>query len=167
MDTAKAADKSIFSNFILNFVFGGAIFYVCGSLVSILDFIFIQHAVYHPDPVNIAGFVLLPAGLGIRLQGTRTLGEYFSPVVRILPEHKLVKQGIYKHLRHPIYLGSMLAFFSVPLIFHSLYGLFVTAFAVPFILHKIQIEEQMLVEKFGDEYRDYVKHSKRLIPHVY
>lgn len=163
----KATGKSTFSNFVLNFVFGGAIFYICGSLVSVLDFMTIRHALYHPDFVSLVGFILLAAGLGTRLQATRTLGEYFSPVVRILPEHKLIKHGIYRHLRHPIYLGSMLAFFSVPFIFHSLYGLLVTALAIPFILHKIQVEEQMLIEKFGDEYTDYVKKSKRLIPYVY
>lgn len=132
-----------------------------------MDFIVIQRAAYHFDFVSVIGFVLLISGLGTRLQATRTLGEYFSPVVRVLPEHKLVKHGIYKHLRHPIYLGSMLAFFSVPFIFHSLYGFLVTALAIPFILYKIRVEERMLTEKFGDEYRDYVKNSKKLIPYVY
>ena len=87
--------------------------------------------------------------------------------MRILPDHKLIRHGIYRYVRHPIYLGSMLAFFSIPFLFHSLYGLLVTTLAVPFILYKIQAEERTLIEKFGDEYRDYIRNSKRLIPYVY
>ncbi len=161
----RVAKKGKFSGLILNF--GGGIFYFCGSLVSVLDFIMIQQAAYHFDFVSLVGFVLLTAGLGTRLQATRTLGRYFSPTVRVLPKHKLIKHGIYRHVRHPIYLGSLLAFFSIPLIFHSLYGLLVTTLAIPFILYKIRAEEQMLIEKFGDEYRDYIKNSKKLIPYVY
>jgi protein-S-isoprenylcysteine O-methyltransferase Ste14 len=156
--------KDNFSNLILDF--GGGIFYFCGSLVSVLDFVIIQHGIYHLDFV-ILGFVLVIVGLGVRIQATRTLGKFFSPTVRVLPEHKLIKHGIYKHIRHPIYLGSMLAFFSVTLIFHSLYGFIITTIAVPFILHKIQAEEQMFIEKFGDEYREYIKNSKKLIPYIY
>jgi protein-S-isoprenylcysteine O-methyltransferase Ste14 len=160
-----SGSKGKFSDLILNF--GGGMLYFCGSLISVLDFIIIQHVTYHFDLVNIIGFVLLIAGLGVRLQATRTLGKYFAPTVRVLPEHKLIKSGIYKHIRHPIYLGSMLAFFSVTLIFHSLYGFIVTALAIPFILHKIRVEEKMFIEKFGNEYREYIKKSKKLIPYIY
>jgi protein-S-isoprenylcysteine O-methyltransferase Ste14 len=154
-----AARKSI--------LYGGAIFYIFGSLVSILDFIVFQQAAYRFDFVNLVGFALIIAGLGLRVQAQRTLGKYFSPVTKVLPEHKLIKYGIYRHVRHPIYLGSLLAFFSVPLIFHSIYGLIVIALAIPFMLHRIRVEEQMLIDKFGEEYRDYIKNSKKLIPYIY
>jgi protein-S-isoprenylcysteine O-methyltransferase Ste14 len=132
-----------------------------------LDFVVIQRAAYRLDSVSIIGFVLVVAGLGLRLQATRTLGKYFSPTVRLLPGHRLIKHGIYRRIRHPVHLGSMLVFFSIALIFHSLYGFLVTALAIPLILHKIRIEEQMFMEKFGDEYRDYIMNSKKLIPFVY
>ena len=160
-----AGSKGKFSNLVLNF--SGGMLYFLGSLVSVLDFIILQHATYHFDFVSVLGFVLLTAGLVIRLQATRTLGKYFSPTTRVLPDHKLIKDGIYKQIRHPIYLGSMLAFFSVTLIFHSLYGFIVTALAIPFILNRIRVEEQMFTQKFGDEYREYMKKTKKLIPYVY
>jgi protein-S-isoprenylcysteine O-methyltransferase Ste14 len=160
-----AGSKGKFSDLILNF--GGGTLYFLGSLTSVLDFIIIQHATYHFDFVSLLGFVFIIVGLGVRLQATRTLGKYFSPKTRVLPEHKLIKSGIYKHIRHPIYLGSMLAFFSITLIFHSLYGFIVTALAIPFILNRIRVEEQMFTQKFGDEYREYIKKSKKLIPFVY
>jgi protein-S-isoprenylcysteine O-methyltransferase Ste14 len=157
--------KGKFSDLFLNF--GGAMLYFLGSLTSVLDFIVIQHATYHFDLVSLFGFVLVTLGLGVRLQATRTLGKYFSLKTRVLPEHKLIKNGIYKHIRHPIYLGSMLAFFSITLIFHSLNGFIVTALAIPFILNRIRVEEQMFTEKFGNEYKEYIRKSKKLIPYLY
>jgi protein-S-isoprenylcysteine O-methyltransferase Ste14 len=145
---------------------GGIIFF-SGMLVTALDFIMIQRMIYRFDLVSLTGLVLLLVGSAIRVQARRTLGNYFSPVVRILPEHKLIRYGVYKHIRHPGYLGELFLYFSVPLFFHSLYGFFVMVFLIPFILYRIKVEEQMLIEKFGDEYRDYMRKSKRLIPYVY
>jgi len=145
---------------------GGIIFF-SGVFVAALDFIVIQRMIYRFDIVNLTGLVLLPVGSVLRVQARRTLGEYFSPVVRILPEHELIRHGIYKHIRHPGYLGELLLYFSVPLLLHSLYGFLVMVFLIPFILYRIRVEEQMLIEKFGDEYRDYMRKSKRFIPYVF
>jgi len=145
---------------------GGIIFF-SGVFVAALDFFVIQRVIYRFDFVSLTGLILLPLGSALRFQARRTLGEYFSPVVRILPEHKLIRHGIYKYIRHPGYLGELLLYFSVPLLFHSLYGFLVMVFLIPFILYRIRVEEQMLIEKFGDEYRDYMRKSKRFIPYVF
>jgi len=145
---------------------GGIIFF-SGVFVAALDFILIQRMLYRFDFVSLIGLVLLLVGSALRAQARRTLGEYFSPVVRILPEHKLIRHGVYKFIRHPGYLGELLLYFSVPLLFHSLYGFLVMVFLIPFILYRIRVEEQMFIEKFGDEYRDYMRKSKRFIPHVF
>jgi protein-S-isoprenylcysteine O-methyltransferase Ste14 len=164
-DMRTALKKGKFSE-LINPIASGIIM-TCGILVSILDLILAQRMMYHFDFVSLAGVVFLLAGLGLRAQATKTLGRYFSPDVRILPEHKLIRSGLYRYVRHPIYLGSLLAYFSVPLLFHSLFGFFVMILKIPFTIYRIRIEEQALLEKFGDEYRDYMKTSKRLIPYVY
>jgi len=164
-DIKEAMKKGRFSDVIILIV-GGIIFF-SGILVSILDFIIIQHGIYSFDIVSLVGLIFILIGLGLRAQARRTLGKYFSPVVRTLPEHKLIRHGIYRHIRHPGYLGELLAYFSIPLLFHSLYGFLVMVLITPFILYRIKIEEQMLLEKFGDEYRDYMKNSKRLIPYIW
>jgi protein-S-isoprenylcysteine O-methyltransferase Ste14 len=38
---------------------------------------------------------------------------------------------------------------------------------IPLVLYRIAIEERMLIKKFGDEYRDYAKRTKKLIPFLY
>ncbi|MFZ0965071.1 MAG: isoprenylcysteine carboxylmethyltransferase family protein [Candidatus Bathyarchaeia archaeon] len=164
-DAREAMKKGRFSE-VINPIASGVIL-LSGILVSAVDFIIIQQMIYHFDLISLVGFIFLLAGLGLRAQTTRTLGRYFSPAVRILPEHKLIRHGIYKYIRHPIYLGTLLAYFSIPLLFHSLYGFFVMILKIPLTIYRIKIEEQVLLEKFGDEYRDYMKNSKKLIPHVY
>lgn len=72
MTGAARSGKS--SDFVLNF--GGGFIYFCGSLVSVLDLVIIQRTAYHLDSASITGFVLLKAGLGLRIQATRTLGKY-------------------------------------------------------------------------------------------
>lgn len=145
---------------------GGTIF-LFGIFVSVLDFIIIQHGTYSFDIASFVGLIFISIGLGLRAQARRTLGKQFSVVARTLSEHKLIRHGIYRYIRHPAYLGELLAYFSIPLLFHSLYGFLVMVLILPFILYRIRIEEQMLLEKFGDEYRDYMKNSKRLIPYVW
>jgi len=120
---------------------GGIIFF-SGVFVAALDFFVIQGMIYRFDFVSLTGLAFLLVGSALRVQARRILGEYFSPVVRILPEHRLIRHGIYKHIRHPGYLGELLLYFSIPLLFHSLYGFLVVVFLIPLILYRIRVEEQ-------------------------
>jgi len=145
----------------------GGIIWFSAFAVSVLDFIIIQGMDYRFDLVSLTGLILGLVGFAIRTQARRTLGKSWSPVVRILPEQKLITNGIYRHVRHPGYLGEVLAYFLVPVFFHSLYGFLITIFLIPLILYRIKIEEHMLIEKFGEEYREYAQNSKKLVPYVY
>lgn len=145
----------------------GGIIWFSAFAVSVSDFIIVQGMVYRFDLVSLTGLILGLVGFAIRTQARRTLGKSWSPVVKTLPEHKLITYGIYKHVRHPGYLGEILAYFLVPVFLHSLYGFLITIFLIPLILYRIKIEEHTLIEKFEEEYRDYVQNSKKLIPYVY
>jgi len=148
-------------------VIAGGIIWFSAFAVSVLDFIIVQGMVYRFDLVSLAGLILGLVGFALRTQARRTLGRSWSPVVKILPEHKLITYGVYKHVRHPGYLGEILAYFLFPVFFHSLYGFLITIFLIPLILYRIRIEEHTLIERLGEEYRAYVKNSKKLIPYVY
>ena len=51
--------------------------------------------------------------------------------------------------------------------FASVYGFIVSFGFVPCVLYKIRLEEELLIREFGDEYIEYRKHTKKLIPYVY
>jgi protein-S-isoprenylcysteine O-methyltransferase Ste14 len=135
--------------------------------VTILDFVFLRKGAYPPLPISVLGLILLTLGLGIVLIGRRTLGKYFSTEVRFLPDQKLVTTGVYRYIRHPLYLGQILLFSSIPLIFSSLYGFLISLIVIPLFLHRIAIEEKAMTERFGENYTIYSERTKRLIPYLY
>jgi protein-S-isoprenylcysteine O-methyltransferase Ste14 len=96
----------------------------------------------------------------MRLVAERTLGKYYSYGLKTSGKHELVKHGIYKYVRHPIYFSMLLYNDGIPLLFSSLYGLLLMQAFIPLVLYRIKIEEDMLIKKFGDEYCEYMKRTK-------
>jgi len=64
---------------------------------------------YKFTSVNVIGLILFVVGAYIHWVARRTLGKYYTYTLKVLPGHRLVKHGIYKHIRHPCYL-AMLSF---------------------------------------------------------
>jgi len=58
-------------------------------------------------------------------------------------------------------------FIVIPLFFSSIYGFFLMLGLIPCVIYRIKIEEKMLIKKFGTEYMEYAKRTKKLIPHIY
>jgi len=79
-----------------------------------------------------------------------------------------MKQGIYKYIRHPIYSGSIIGVLGFGLVFRALIVLIFCLFLYFIIFRQRMIyEEQILEDKFGQEYVTYKKKTKRLIPFIY
>ena len=149
------------------FIILATLIFFSALFVTLCDFVQIQKMMYRLGSVNIIGLGLFSTGIAIRIVAKRTLGKYYSYGLKTLPEHKLIKHGIYKYIRHPIYLAMFMYGPAIPLIFSSFYGFLVMLGLIPCTLYRIKIEEKMLIEKFGDEYLEYMRHSKKLIPYIY
>jgi protein-S-isoprenylcysteine O-methyltransferase Ste14 len=115
----------------------------------------------------IIGLVMIISGIVVRLIAIITLGKNFSGRLRIREGHTLVKTGIYHWIRHPAYLGAILLFLGFPVMVSSILGLLTTMLLVAYLLYRIKLEEKMLIDRFGDEYIEYMGQSKRLLPFVY
>jgi protein-S-isoprenylcysteine O-methyltransferase Ste14 len=113
------------------------------------------------------GLAMILAGVIIRFIAIFTLKRNFSGLLRIREGHTLVSHGIYQWVRHPAYLGAILLFLGIPVMFSSVFGFLVMFLLVPYLLHRITLEERMMIERFGVEYQDYVRHSKKLIPFLF
>jgi protein-S-isoprenylcysteine O-methyltransferase Ste14 len=142
------------------------IFFV-GLIVSAYDYAVIRQGKLNLQGLGIFGIALLIVGICLYFISRLTLGRFFSEAIKIKPEHRLITGGPYRFIRHPIYLGEILYFLSIPVIFGSLYGFIVMLVLVPMLIHRIGVEERVLVTKFGQEYIDYTQKTKKLIPCFY
>jgi protein-S-isoprenylcysteine O-methyltransferase Ste14 len=102
-----------------------------------------------------AGVAIAALGLGVRVMAMRALGARFSPTLTVLPEHRLETTGIYARIRHPGYVGSVLAALGAALAFGSALGLAPVALLLGLLLGRVRREEAMLAEHFGDSWREY------------
>lgn len=119
-------------------------------------------------PVSVVGITLLAVGGAVTAAGRAQLAGYGSGVLHVDEDQMLVTSGVYGVIRHPIYGGGLIGVVGFYVAFRSLVVLVaVTALYFAVIRHRLLFEERMLVDKFGDEYREYMQKTKRLIPYVY
>jgi protein-S-isoprenylcysteine O-methyltransferase Ste14 len=114
------------------------------------------------------GLLFLVAGITIRWTAVYTLGKYFTGTVLIKTDHRLIRTGLYKHVRHPAYAGALLAHLGIGLSFSNWFTLGFSS--IPYFvaaLYRMRVEEDALADAFGSEYLNYAKTAKRLIPRLY
>ena len=118
--------------------------------------------------VSLVGIVLMLLGTTLRWAAIFTLKKYFTVNVTILENHQIVKEGLYKHLRHPSYTGLLLRYLGLGLSYANWLSLALIFLPLLLsVLYRIRVEESALVQTFGDEYEEYSKETKRLIPRIY
>jgi len=118
--------------------------------------------------VSVVGILFIVLGGMVTVTGRAQLSSFGSGIIHIEDDHALITTGIYRHIRHPIYIGGLIVIFGIYMSFHSLLTL--TAVTIIYFLimgHRISYEEEMLIEKFGDQYTDYMKKTKKMIPYFY
>ena len=122
----------------------------------------------HASSIYYLGISLICIGLIIRWNAILKLKKSFTVHVSIAENQNIIQSGIYKHIRHPSYLGSLLSFCGLGIVFNNW-----LTFAIIFIpiflsfIYRIQIEEKLLSQVFGTEYTQYCKKSWKLIPKVF
>jgi protein-S-isoprenylcysteine O-methyltransferase Ste14 len=99
------------------------------------------------------GWVVAAAGLVLAVWAGWTMGSSLSPFPRPPRHAELVDRGPYRSLRHPLYVGGVLFFAGLSLVF-SVYGLVLTVVLAIFWLAKARLEERHLLARFP-EYADY------------
>lgn len=119
----------------------------------------------YPRSVFAAGVALLLAGMAVRHWSMRTLGRFHQTRVTIQADHEIVTEGPYRLVRHPMYLGSALAFLGVGLALGTWPGLLLVFFGTLFaVLRRIQVEERALLTDIGDS---YAQGRARLVPGIW
>lgn len=113
----------------------------------------------------IAGAVCMLAFLWLFHLVHQQLGRNWSITLEIRQEHKLVTEGLFRHVRHPMYSSFWLwAVAQALLLPNWIAGLAGLVSISALYFRRVYREEQMMVETFGPEYRTYMAKTKRIIP---
>ena len=95
------------------------------------------------------------------------LGLNWSPSLEIRDKHELITHGIYGVIRHPMYASQWLWVIAQPLLLQNwVAGLVNLIIFIPFYLLRVQAEEQMMVDRFGEQYKTYMKRTGRVLPKI-
>ena len=113
------------------------------------------------------GFVLIAIWCVLFVWTFQTLGKNLTDTVVTRKEHTLITTGPYRYVRHPFYLSFLIAVIGGGIVTANWY-LFVTSLLpFSFLVARTRIEEEKLVERFGDEYRDYMAKTGRFWPRLH
>lgn len=145
------------------FWFGGIILYILAP--NIIAFLSIPI----PDLLRIAMVVVTAFSIPFVVWSYRTIGKNWVHALEPSQfmqkkDDKLVTTGPYKYVRNPIYTGSFTFILALALVASNLLILIPAIAVIVLIYTQIGNEEHMLLERFGDEYREYMKSTPRLIP---
>ena len=116
-------------------------------------------------PLTIA---LMVTGLAIRWTAILSLGRSFSVNVAIKTSQTIYREGLFRIVRHPSYLGLLIIFLAIGLRSQNLVSLAIMLLCpAAALLFRIHVEEQALARAFGADYTSYQETTKRLIPGLY
>ncbi len=111
------------------------------------------------------GVALVLLGSAIRLAAIRTLGSAFTASVRVEADHRLVQHGLYRWLRHPSYVGALLALLGVPVLFAAWRATALTLLTMSLVYaRRIRLEERALLGRHGAAYHEYRERTALLMP---
>ncbi len=93
------------------------------------------------------------------------LGKRWSPTVEFEEQHTLVAEGVYRHVRHPMYAAHLIWGVAQSVLLPNFAaGLSALILILPVILLRIRREERAMLGHFGDAYRQYMVRTGRLLP---
>lgn len=125
------------------------------------------HAYRADSGINIIGIVICATGVILAVWARHTLGKNWSGKVMVQHEHRLIEQGPYRLIRHPIYTGVLLAMIGATLTLTYVFSFVYIALSVFGLVRKSKQEEALLIRQFPRQYSKYRERAKMLIPFIY
>ena len=117
-----------------------------------------------PGWLRWAGFALGIASLGFWSWTQVALGKEWSPQLQLRKEHHLVTTGPYRLVRHPLYTAMFGFCASLALLTANWVFVAFGVVAIGAMFARVPREEQMMIERFGEEYREYIHRTGRFFP---
>ena len=118
-------------------------------------------------PIDVTGTVFAIIGVAFAIWSRQSLRNNWSGEVAIKEGQQFIRSGPYAVVRHPIYAGMLLALFGTTLVSATIGSLLGLVLAMVSLWQKAYIEEQFLIVEFGEQYANYQREVKFLIPWIY
>ena len=111
------------------------------------------------------GVVIISGAVFVFWRSHADLGLNWSPSLEIREKHELITRGIYGVIRHPMYASQFLWVIAQPLLLQNwIAGWLDLLVFVPFYFLRVEAEEKMMLDSFGDQYHEYMKKVGSVIP---
>jgi len=117
-----------------------------------------------PTWLRWCGFPLLGFGGFLVVWTFRNLGKNLTDTVVTRNDHSLVTTGPYRYVRHPFYLAGIVSNLGGSLMTANWFLLLLGLVPLGFLVVRTRIEEEKLIDRFGDDYRDYMARTGRFLP---
>ena len=149
------------------FIFRVVVFFVLMAFLAMYSIGMAWIDMFHiqlPDWLRWVGFAIGLLSVIFWTWTQLTLDTQWSAQLQLKKDHHLVTTGPYAWVRHPLYAGIF--GWCLSLILLTANWIFVAAclLSVLGLLYRVPKEEQMMIEAFGDEYKDYMKRTGRFFP---
>jgi len=113
------------------------------------------------------GVVLILFALMVFWRAHTDLGLNWSPSLEIRSEHKLITNGIFGYIRHPMYASQWIWVIAQPLLLQNWIAGFADLLVfILFYFLRVSAEEKMMLDTFGNEYREYMNKTGAVFPKV-
>jgi protein-S-isoprenylcysteine O-methyltransferase Ste14 len=114
------------------------------------------------------GLFFVLAALAMFRLTHKALGRNWSVSLDLRENHKLITDGIYRHLRHPMYTAFWLWAAAQALLLPNWFAGFAGLAGFGFLFFgRIAKEEELMLKNFGNDYREYVTRTNRVVPWIY
>jgi protein-S-isoprenylcysteine O-methyltransferase Ste14 len=110
------------------------------------------------------GFALGLAGLGFWIWTQVALGKQWSPQLQLRTEHQLITTGPYSRIRHPLYTAMLGYSMGLALVTANWVFVGLLVVMIVWLPARVSREEQMMIERFEDEYKAYMRSTGRFFP---
>ncbi len=168
MKISEATEKKSTDGYSLYVILlGGAL----SQILAIVEWAYFNH---HPSTIGnsivfVIGVLMLVGGLSFRIWAIGTLDKFFTATVQIKEDHRVIQSGPYRIVRHPSYLGSLIAIIGSTLVVEAPVSALIAAMIMIYAYEfRTRVEESALVGAFGAEYQQYIRNRKyKIIPLVW
>ena len=132
--------------------------YVFTSLLDFADYTL-------PPWTGFLGAVVFAFAIWLLWRSHVDLGRNWTPTLGLRAEHQLITNGVFAYIRHPMYAAHIMWGIAAAMMLHNwIAGYALLIVSVIQYLYRVNGEEQMMLDQFGEEYASYMQRTGRLVP---